>query len=70
MEHNKNIINKAGETVQWLGAIVALAEDLGSIPNTHIVAHNHLYLPRTQVVHIHIHKISKSRNIFLKITNM
>jgi hypothetical protein len=26
----------------WLRALAALAEDLGSVPNTHTVAHNHL----------------------------
>jgi hypothetical protein len=28
--------------LQWLGALVALEEDLGSIPSTHMVVHNHL----------------------------
>jgi hypothetical protein len=32
----------AGETAQWLRALVAFLEDLGSVPNTHRVAHNHL----------------------------
>ena len=27
---------------QWLKALAALSEDLGSIPNNHMVAHNHL----------------------------
>jgi hypothetical protein len=30
--------------VLWIKALVALAEDLGSIPYTHVVAHNHLQL--------------------------
>ena len=29
-----------GEMDQWLGAFVALAEDPGSIPSTHMAAHN------------------------------
>jgi hypothetical protein len=31
----------AGEMVQWLRALTALPEDLGSIPSTHIF-HNYL----------------------------
>jgi hypothetical protein len=31
-----------GEMAQWLKGLAALAEDLGSIPNTHLVVHNHL----------------------------
>lgn len=27
--------SKAGEKAQWLRALIALAEDLGSIPSTH-----------------------------------
>ena len=30
------------EMVQWLRALVALAEDPGSVPSTHMVAYNHL----------------------------
>jgi hypothetical protein len=33
---------KAGEMVQRLRAPPILAEDLGSIPSTHIMAHSHL----------------------------
>ena len=32
----------AGETIQWLRAVVALAEDLGSVPKTLMMAHDHL----------------------------
>jgi len=31
-----------GEMAQWLRALVALPEDLGWVPNTHMVAHNHM----------------------------
>ena len=34
----KKLTKKAGEMVQWLGALVALAEDLGVAPSTHIDA--------------------------------
>ena len=30
----------AGEMAQWLRALAALAEDLGSVPRAHIEAHN------------------------------
>jgi hypothetical protein len=30
------------EMVQWLRALVALAEDPGSVPSVHMVAYNHL----------------------------
>ena len=32
----------AGEMAQWLRARIALPEDLGSVPSTHMVAHNGL----------------------------
>jgi hypothetical protein len=32
----------AGELTQWLRALTALSEILGSIPRNHMVAHNHL----------------------------
>ena len=32
----------AGKLVQWLRAPTALPEVLSSIPNNHMVAHNHL----------------------------
>jgi hypothetical protein len=32
----------AGEVAQWLRALIALLEELSSIPNNHMVAHNHL----------------------------
>jgi hypothetical protein len=46
---NKKQTNKkcrvgAEELASWLKAHTALTEDLGSIPSTHKVAHNHLYL--------------------------
>jgi hypothetical protein len=31
-----------GEMAQWLRALTALPEVLSSIPNSHMVAHNHL----------------------------
>ena len=34
----------AGEMIQWLRALTALAEEPGSIPSTHMVAKNHLRL--------------------------
>lgn len=34
----------AGRMVQWLRTLVALTEDLGSVPNTHTVGHTHLQL--------------------------
>jgi hypothetical protein len=33
---------RAAEMVQWLKALVALAEDPGSVPDTRVVAHSHL----------------------------
>jgi hypothetical protein len=32
----------SGEMAQWLGALVALPVDTGSIPSTHVAVHNHL----------------------------
>jgi hypothetical protein len=32
------------EMAQWLRALAALAKDLGLVPSTHRVAHNHLIL--------------------------
>jgi hypothetical protein len=32
----------AGEMATWLGALTALPEVLSSIPNNHMMAHNHL----------------------------
>jgi hypothetical protein len=32
----------AGEIAQWLGTLVVLPEDLGSLPNIHMAAHNYL----------------------------
>ena len=32
----------SGEVAKWLDVLAALAEDLGSVPSTRIVAHNHL----------------------------
>lgn len=32
----------AGEVAQWVRALFALAEDLGSIPSIQTVAHSHL----------------------------
>jgi len=34
----------AGEMVQWLRALAALAEVLSSVPSTHVVAHSLLWL--------------------------
>ena len=36
----KTCLSGAGEMAQWLGALTALPEDLGSIPSTHMAAHN------------------------------
>jgi hypothetical protein len=36
------LVYGAGEVAQWLRALAALPEDLGSILSTHIEAHNHL----------------------------
>jgi hypothetical protein len=33
--------NQATEMPQWLRAVTALPEDLGLIPSTYMVAHNH-----------------------------
>ena len=33
---------RAGEMAQWLRALAALPEVLSSIPNNHMVVHNHL----------------------------
>jgi hypothetical protein len=42
LKHNKSSI-ESGEKTQWLRALIALPEDLSSIPSNHMVAHNHLY---------------------------
>lgn len=36
---------------QWLEAPAALPEDLGSVPSTHKVAPNHLYLRLQEIQH-------------------
>jgi hypothetical protein len=36
----QNCICKAGEMAQWSRALAALAEDLGLVPSTHMMAHN------------------------------
>jgi hypothetical protein len=42
-KHNKSDLKTgAGETAQWLKALAALPEDLGSIPSNYLLAHNHL----------------------------
>ena len=33
---------RTGEMVQWLRALAPLSEDLGSVLNTYMVAHDHL----------------------------
>lgn len=38
------ILGAAGEMAQWLRPLVALPDDLGSVPRTQIKAHNCLYL--------------------------
>jgi hypothetical protein len=40
--NNKKRCLGAGEMAQWLGALTALPKVLSSIPNNHMVAHNHL----------------------------
>jgi hypothetical protein len=39
-----NIYHRAGNVVQWLRALAALAEDLGSVPSTSVAAHYLLQL--------------------------
>lgn len=34
--------NEAGEMVEWLDTLVARAQNPGSVPKTHMVAHSHL----------------------------
>jgi hypothetical protein len=52
----------AGGMGQWLGALAALPEDLGSIPSNHLVAHTFLYIQFSGIWHphtgIHANKIS------------
>ena len=36
--------DRAGEIVQWLRSLIDFADDLGSVPSTHMVAHNLLKL--------------------------
>jgi hypothetical protein len=40
----KTIKQGAGEMSQWLRVLAALPEDPGSIPSTHMIAHNCVYL--------------------------
>lgn len=41
-KQNLNMVsNRAGKMSQQLRALTAFAEDLGSFPNTYILAHNH-----------------------------
>lgn len=35
-------VSGAGEMDQWLRVLIALPEGMGSIPTTHVVAHNYL----------------------------
>jgi len=37
----KKVQTRAGEMAQWRKALIALAEDLRSIPVTHMIVHNH-----------------------------
>ena len=37
-----NLILRAEEMVQWLGAPTGLTEDSGLVPSTHVAAHNRL----------------------------
>ena len=41
---NKKTNRRAGEMAQQLRAFTVLAEDLGFVSSTHIMAHNHLQL--------------------------
>lgn len=34
----------AGQTVQGLRVVTALAQDIGLVPGTHMVAYNHIHL--------------------------
>jgi hypothetical protein len=59
---------------QWLGSPAALPEDVGSIPSTHMVAHNHLYCNSSsmasetlfwpqQVLDVHVrHRVTPKKN--------
>ena len=38
----KNAMHWVGEMAQWLSTLTVLLEVLSSIPNNHMVAHNHL----------------------------
>lgn len=40
VSHIKKIILEAGETAQWIRALI-LEEDLGSIPSIHMATHNY-----------------------------
>ena len=40
ISHLKRDTLGAGEMGQWLGPLMVLPEDLGSIPSTHMAAHN------------------------------
>jgi hypothetical protein len=42
LSFSKKNENQAGEMAQWLGALDALPEVLGSSPSNHMAAHNHL----------------------------
>ena len=44
---------RAGEMAQWLSALVALPEDPGSIPSTHMVTYNYLQLQFQGIRHPH-----------------
>jgi len=38
--HCRKLIFQGGEVAQWLGTRITLLEDPGSIPGTHMAAHN------------------------------
>lgn len=38
----KYVSSGANRIAQWFGTLVALDKDLGSIPSTYVLAHNHL----------------------------
>lgn len=41
--HNLKSKRRTGHVAQWVRVLAAaLAEDLNSVPNTHMTAHNHL----------------------------
>ena len=53
---------RAGEMAQWLRALTAPPEDPGSIPSTHMAAHNCLWLQFHGIQHSHTE--GKNTNVY------